>query len=168
MGEVPELQGGGERKTTDRVKALFDWLETRTGYRGLMRTALYEHVPGGARWRYVWGSTLTFAIVVQFITGIFLWMNYSPGAQSAWESVYYIQDVLPGGWVLRGIHHFTAQLMVPLLLLHFMQVMADGAYRAPREVNYWFGLGLLGLTLAISLPAICCRGINAGTGRRRW
>jgi ubiquinol-cytochrome c reductase cytochrome b subunit len=151
VGEVPDLQGGRERKTTDCVKALFDWLDTRTGYRGLMRTALYEHVPGGARWRYVWGSTLTFAIVVQFITGIFLWMNYSPGAQSAWESVYYIQEVLPGGWVLRGIHHFTAQLMVPLLLLHFMQVMADGAYRAPREVNYWFGLGLLGLTLAISL-----------------
>jgi ubiquinol-cytochrome c reductase cytochrome b subunit len=133
------------------MKPLIDWLDTRTGIRGLLRTALYEHVPGGARWRYVWGSTLTFAIVVQFITGIFLWINYSPGAQSAWESVYYIQDVLPGGWVLRGIHHFMAQLMVPLLVLHFLQIVVDGAYRAPREVNYWFGLGLLGLTLAISL-----------------
>jgi ubiquinol-cytochrome c reductase cytochrome b subunit len=29
--------------------------------------------------------------------------------------------------------------------------MIDGAYRAPREVNFWFGLGLLGLTLALSL-----------------
>jgi len=133
------------------MKALFDWLDARTGYRGLARLALHEHVPGGARWRYVWGSTLTFAIAVQFITGIVLWMNYSAGAQSAWESVYYTQEVLPGGWVLRGIHHFMAQLMVPLLVLHFMQVMVDGAYRAPREVNYWFGLGLLGLTLAISL-----------------
>jgi len=133
------------------MKGLFDWLDARTGYRWLARQALYEHVPGGARWRYVWGSTLTFAITVQFITGIVLWMNYSAGAQSAWESVYFIQDVLPGGWVLRGIHHFMAQLMVPLLVLHFMQVMIDGAYRAPREVNYWFGLGLLVLTLAISL-----------------
>jgi ubiquinol-cytochrome c reductase cytochrome b subunit len=133
------------------MRALFDWLDARTGYRGLARLALYEHVPGGARWRYVWGSTLTFAITVQFITGIVLWMNYSAGAQSAWESVYYIQDVLPGGWVLRGIHHFMAQLLVPLLVLHFMQVIIDGAYRAPREVNYWFGLGLLALTLSISL-----------------
>jgi ubiquinol-cytochrome c reductase cytochrome b subunit len=108
-------------------------------------------VPGGARWRYVWGSTLTFAIVVQFVTGIFLWMNYSPSAQSAWESVYYLNDVTPGGMLLRGIHHFMAQLMIPLLVLHFMQVMIDRAYKAPREVNYWFGLGLLGLTLAISL-----------------
>ncbi len=133
------------------MKRAWDWLDSRTGFRALARTALYEHVPGGARWRYVWGSTLSFAIAVQFLTGVILWMNYSPGAQSAWESVYYIQEVLPGGWWLRGIHHFMAQLMVPLLVLHFLQVIIDGAYRAPREVNYWFGLGLLGLTLAISL-----------------
>ena len=133
------------------MKTLLDWFDARTGARQLVRTALYEHVPGGARWRYAWGSTLTFAIVVQFITGAVLWMNYSPSAQSAWESVYYINDVMPGGWLLRGIHSYMAQLMVPLLVLHFMQVMIDGAYRAPREVNYWFGLGLLGLTLAISL-----------------
>jgi ubiquinol-cytochrome c reductase cytochrome b subunit len=133
------------------MKALFDWLDHRTGYRKLVKGALYEHVPGGARWRYIWGSTLTFAIVVQFITGIFLWMNYSPSAQTAWESVHYINDVVPGGWILRGIHHFMAQLMVPLLILHFMQVIIDGAYKAPREFNYWFGLGLLVLTLAISL-----------------
>jgi len=133
------------------MNRIIDWLDARTGCRSLLRTALYEHVPGGARWRYVWGSTLSFAIVVQFITGIFLWMNYSPSAQSAWESVYYLNDVMPGGWLLRGIHHYMAQLMVPLLILHLMQVMIDGAYKAPREVNYWFGLGLLGLTLAISL-----------------
>lgn len=131
--------------------ALFDWLDNRTGYRNLVRAALFEHVPGGSRWRYIWGSTLTFAIVVQFITGAFLWMHYSPSAQTAWESVYYINEVMPGGWLLRGIHHYMAQLMVPLLVLHFMQVLIDGAYKAPREFNYWFGLGLLGLTLGISL-----------------
>jgi ubiquinol-cytochrome c reductase cytochrome b subunit len=32
-----------------------------------------------------------------------------------------------------------------------MQVIIDGAYKAPREVNYWFGLILLMLTLALSL-----------------
>lgn len=133
------------------MKALFNWIDDRTGIRWLTRSALYEHVPGGARWRYVWGSALTFVIVVQFITGVLLWMCYSPSAQTAWESVYYIQEVMPGGWMLRGIHHFMAQLMVPLLILHFMQIMIDGAYRAPREFNYWFGLGLLVLSLALSL-----------------
>ncbi len=133
------------------MKALFDWLDNRTGYRGLLNEALYERIPGGARWRYVWGSTLTFAIAVQFITGVILWAAYSANAQGAWESVYYIQYEMWGGWMLRGIHHYMAQVTVILLLLHLMQVVIDGAYRAPREVNFWFGLGLMGLVLALSL-----------------
>lgn len=133
------------------MKALLDWLDHRTGYRKLTHEALYEHIPGGARWRYIWGSTLTFAIMVQFVTGIALWFGYSASAQTAWESIFHLETQVPGGWILRGVHHFTAQLMVPLLLLHLLQVVIDGAYRAPREVNFWFGLALLGLTLALSL-----------------
>jgi ubiquinol-cytochrome c reductase cytochrome b subunit len=89
--------------------------------------------------------------MVQFITGVFLWMGYSPSATSAWESVYYIQNEMSFGWLLRGIHHWTAQIMVILLLLHLVQVVIDSAYRAPREFNFWFGVILLFLTLAISL-----------------
>ncbi|MBI3869563.1 MAG: cytochrome b N-terminal domain-containing protein [Verrucomicrobia bacterium] len=133
------------------MKYLIDWLDHRTGCRKLLHEALYENVPGGSRWRYVWGSALTFALFVQFVTGLFLWMAYTPGAQTAWESVYYIQHEMTGGWLLRGIHHFTAQLMTVMLVLHFMQVVIDGAYKAPRELNFWFGLGLLGLVLALSL-----------------
>jgi len=133
------------------MKKILDWIDHRTGARKLAHEALYENVPGGSRWRYVWGSTLSFALVVQFITGIFLWMSYSPSSQTAWESVFYIQNVLSGGWLLRGIHHFMAQMMTVLLVLHLMQVVIDGAYKAPREVNFWFGLILLQLTLALSL-----------------
>lgn len=133
------------------MKKLYAWLEHRTGLKPIVHSALYENVPGGARWRYVWGSTLTFTLVIQFITGIFLWMGYAPSSQTAWESVYYIQNVMQGGWLLRGIHHYTAQLMIILLALHLMQVVIDGAYKAPREINFWFGLILLQLVLALSL-----------------
>ncbi|HAM73379.1 MAG TPA: menaquinol-cytochrome C reductase [Verrucomicrobiales bacterium] len=133
------------------MNRLFDWLDHRTGYRSLVHEALHENVPGGSRWRYIWGSALTFGIFVQFITGLFLWMAYSPSAGSAWESVYYIQNEMTAGWLLRGIHHSMAQLMTVLLVLHFMQVVIDGAYKAPREINFWFGLGLLGVVLALSL-----------------
>jgi ubiquinol-cytochrome c reductase cytochrome b subunit len=133
------------------MKRFLAWADHRTGVKKLTEEALYENVPGGSRWRYVWGSTLTFALAIQFITGIFLWMGYSPSAQTAWESVFYIQNEMFGGWLLRGIHHFTAQMMTVLLVLHLMQVVIDGAYKAPREVNFWFGLILLILTLALSL-----------------
>jgi ubiquinol-cytochrome c reductase cytochrome b subunit len=133
------------------MKALLNWVEDRTGIAALMHEALYERVPGGARWRYVWGSTLVFAFAVQLITGTFLWMAYSPSSQTAWESVYYIQHEMTGGWLLRGIHHFMAQTMVVLLALHLMQVVIDGAYKAPREFNFWLGLVLLQIVLGLAL-----------------
>ncbi len=62
------------------MSAFLAWLDQRTGYKALMHEALYERVPGGARWRYVWGSTLVFTFMLQMISGIFLWAAYSPSA----------------------------------------------------------------------------------------
>lgn len=133
------------------MRDLLDWLDDRTGYRALLKGALYERIPGGARWRYIWGSTLLFAMVVQLVTGLVLWSAYSANAQGAWESVWFIENQMAGGWLLRGIHHYMAQVTIVLLVLHLMQVLIDGAYRAPREVNFWFGLILLQLVLGLSL-----------------
>jgi len=130
---------------------LADFLDDRTGFRALVHEALFERVPGGARWRYVWGSTLVFAFMTQVVTGLFLWANYAPSAQTAWESVFYIQHEMTGGWLLRGIHHVMAQAMVVLLALHLLQVVIDGAYKAPREVNFWLGLVLMMLVLGMAL-----------------
>ena len=79
------------------MKPLLNWIDNRTGIRRFTQETLFENIPGGARWRYVWGSTLTFAIMVQFITGIMLWMFYSPSANSAWESVHHLQEHVKGG-----------------------------------------------------------------------
>ncbi|MCE9548669.1 MAG: cytochrome b N-terminal domain-containing protein [Planctomycetia bacterium] len=133
------------------MSKILDWIDHRTGYRHLIKEALYEHIPGGSRWRYVWGSTLTFTFVVQVLTGLVLWMFYSPGAQSAWESVYYLQNRVSGGPLLRGVHHYTAQAMVILLAIHLSQVVIDGAYRAPREFNFWIGLLLMLVVLGFAL-----------------
>ena len=133
------------------MKSFFDWIDHRTGSKKLLHEVLFENVPGGARWRYAWGSTLVFCFSIQVVTGLFLWLAYSPSSQTAWESVYYIQHVMWGGWFLRGLHHFTAQAMTVLLALHLMQVVIDGAYKAPREVNFWTGVLLLLLVLALSL-----------------
>lgn len=116
-----------------------------------MHEALAEPIPGGAKWRYVWGSTLTFTFFVQVITGFCLWMAYSPSATTAWESVYYIEHQMLFGWVVRGIHHFAAQAMMILLILHLMQVVIDGAYKAPREVNFWLGLVLMQIVMFLGL-----------------
>ena len=133
------------------MRAFLAWLDDRTGINDLVKEALYERIPGGSRWRYVWGSTLVFTFSIQVITGIFLWTAYSPSAQTAWESVYFIQEKMFLGWLVRGIHHFTAQAMTVLLAIHLIQVIIDGAYKAPREVNFWLGLILMKIVLALGL-----------------
>lgn len=133
------------------MNRFIDWLDHRTGIREIVHDSLYEQVPGGARWRYVWGSTLVFTFFVQMVTGICLWMAYSPSAQTAWESVYYIQYEMTLGWLVRGLHHFAAQAMVVLLVFHLVQVVIDGAYKAPREINFWLGLVLMQIVLGLGL-----------------
>ncbi len=133
------------------IRSLLLWLDDRTGYKALMHEALFERVPGGARWRYVWGSTLVFTFVLQMITGIVLWMAYSPSTKTAWESVYYIQNEMTLGWLVRGIHHFAAQAMVILCVVHLVQVVIDSAYKAPRELNFWLGLVLMQIVMGLGL-----------------
>lgn len=133
------------------MNALVNWIDDRTGLKKLMHEALYEHIPGGARWRYVWGSTLVYTFTIQVITGIFLATAYSPSTTTAWESVYHIQNHMQFGWLVRGLHHFSAQAMTVLLAIHLMQVVIDGAYKAPREVNFWLGLILMQIVLGLGL-----------------
>ncbi len=129
---------------------LYKWVDSRTGIQDSLEEALYENIPGGAKWRYVSGSMLVFAFMTQAITGIFLWMNYSAGSQNAWASVYYITYNMEGGALLRGIHHVMAQAMVVLLPIHILQVVIEKAYVKPREFNWWLGLVLMKITLDVN------------------
>jgi ubiquinol-cytochrome c reductase cytochrome b subunit len=130
---------------------LSDWLDHRTGYRKIRDALLIEHIPGGAKWRYVWGSCLVFVFSIQLITGVLLMTAYSPGDSTAWGSVYFIQYEMDFGWLIRGLHHFGSQTMVVLLGLHMLQVVIAGAHLPPREVNWWLGLALMGVVLGLSL-----------------
>jgi quinol-cytochrome oxidoreductase complex cytochrome b subunit len=134
-----------------KVRRFGDWLDARTGHRELLREMLDEPVVGGARWAYVFGSVLTMVFVVQVVTGLLLMTTYAPSAVTAWASVHYISYRLSGGWLVRGVHHFGSQAMVLLVVLHLAQVALFGAYKKPREINWWFGLGLLAITLGFAL-----------------
>jgi len=131
--------------------SLRDWLNDRTGYRELVREALDEPVEGGARFAYVWGSALTLCLIVQAVTGVLLMTAYAPSATTAWSSVMHIQYQMSAGWVIRGLHHYGAQAMVVLLVMHLGQTAIYGAYKKPREMNWLLGVGLMGLTLGFAL-----------------
>ncbi len=130
---------------------VLDWLEARTGIKTALGHALNEEVAGGARLRYVFGSVLTYLFMQQVVLGILLAFYYSPSASDAWASTAYLNDQVSGGWFLRGLHHHGSSAMVVAVILHMLQVVWAGAYRAPREVNWWTGLAMGGLVLAFAL-----------------
>ena len=128
-----------------------DWFDERTGYRAGLEKALDEDVLGGARFAYVFGSVLTFLLVLQMTTGVFLAMYYSPSATDAWASVAFINDQVTAGWFVRGLHSHGASAMVIVAGLHLLQTAIYGAYKKPRELNWIIGVVLLGLILAFAL-----------------
>jgi ubiquinol-cytochrome c reductase cytochrome b subunit len=110
-----------------------------------------EQVRAGRAWRYVFGSVLTYLFMQQVVLGILLAFYYSPSASDAWASTAYLNDQVTAGWFLRGLHHHGSSAMVVVVVLHLLQVVWAGAYRAPREVNWWTGLAMGGLVLAFAL-----------------
>lgn len=130
---------------------ILDWLDDRTGLRAGLRALLEEDVPGGARLRYVFGSVLVFLFMQQVVLGILLAFYYSPSATDAWASTAYLNDQVAYGWFLRGLHHHGSSAMVVVVVLHLVQVVWAGAYRKPREVNWWTGLLMGAIVLAFAL-----------------
>ena len=49
-----------------------DWLDRRTGIRGLLHQALDEPIPGGARLAYVFGLPGLLFLFLSFTAGVFL------------------------------------------------------------------------------------------------
>ena len=136
------------------MSRILDWLDDRTGYRGLLHALLWLNFPVSrtSSWRYVWGGTLMLMFLVEVVTGTLLMTVYSPSEAAAWGSVQYLETQTQWGGFVRGLHHTTSHLMLVVMVCHLLMVLITAAYTRPREVTYWTGLllGLLTVGLAIT------------------
>jgi ubiquinol-cytochrome c reductase cytochrome b subunit len=145
------LEPQGEGDSVPRSGTGFwAWLNHRTGLDDLLRTALYEPIPGGARFAYIFGSGLLFIFLSQIITGIFLALYYVPSADHAHTTVAYITKAVTAGSFLRSLHAYGASAMVIVLLLHLSQTYIYGAYKGRRELLWLSGCVLFGLVMAMA------------------
>lgn len=126
------------------------WLDRRTGLDGVMREALDEPIPGGARFAYVFGSALLFIFISQVITGVFLALYYVPSADHAHTTVSYIVKAVTAGSFVRSIHAYGSSAMVILLLLHVTQTFLYGSYKGRRELLWLSGCVLFVLVLCMA------------------
>jgi quinol-cytochrome oxidoreductase complex cytochrome b subunit len=119
-----------------------NWLDERMGWRAVWEAIFLRKVPK-VNWFYTLGSATLFVAVNQAVTGILLMIYYVPTPDHAYDSVQYITTQVAGGWLIRGLHHWGASVMVVLVVLHMLRVIIYGAYKYPREVTWMTGVVLL-------------------------
>ena len=123
-----------------------DWMDERIGYRQVWDAIFLRKLPK-VNWLYTLGSASLFVALNQIITGILLTIYYVPTPEDAYSSVQYITTQVPGGWIIRGLHHWGASAMVVLVVLHMLRVIFHGSYKFPREVTWLTGVVLLLIVL---------------------
>jgi ubiquinol-cytochrome c reductase cytochrome b subunit len=131
-------------------RGLRNWIEQRTGINGLLKGALDEPIPGGARYAYIFGSGLLFIFLSQVITGIFLALYYVPSADHAHTTVAYIAKEVAAGSFLRSLHVYGSSAMVIVVLLHVSQTFLYGSYKGRRELLWLSGTVLFALVLGMA------------------
>ena len=120
------------------------WFDERLGTRRLLAAFLYRRLPSTVGWFQTLGSASLFLLVVQITTGVFLAFYYVPSVEHAYGSIEYINQ-LPFGAFVRGVHRWSASLLVILVVLHLLRVFFMGAYKYPREASWVVGVLLLGV-----------------------
>src|SRR5947199_4009937 len=136
--------------------AVVDWLDERYPFTKAVDEALYQRVPNFANaFYYCFGGMVFILIVFQLLTGVLLAMYYIPDATGnpapAYNSVLFIQNDVYLGWLIRGVHFWSANLLIIMVLIHMARAYWTGSYRAPRELNWIVGVLMLLIVLFLSL-----------------
>jgi cytochrome b6 len=126
---------------------LYGELDERLGIREAIKKNMEKPVPKHVNLSFCFGGTAFFLFLILLVTGVLLLMYYRPTTAEAYESVVQITNVVPYGWLIRGLHHWAANLMVLFVMLHMGRVFLYGAYKPPRDFNWVVGVALLLITL---------------------
>lgn len=130
------------------AEKVFTWLDERLGLTTIYNIVLDRNVPK-VNWWYTLGSATLFLFVIQIVTGVFLTVYYVPSPDHAYDSIQYIMNDVAFGWLIRGIHHWGATLMVLFVFMHMLRTFFFGAYKYPREITWVTGVLLLLMTLGM-------------------
>ena len=97
------------------------------------------------------GGMAATLVMLQMATGMLLKFIYVPTPVDAYASVQAIVTQVPFGRLVRNLHHWCANLLVVVLMLHMLRVFFTGAFHGPRQFNWVIGLALFAMLLAANL-----------------
>ena len=130
------------------VLKTYTWLDERLGLTGIYNTVFDRKVPK-VNWWFTLGSASLILFLLQGLTGMFLAVYYVPSPDDAYNSINYIMNGVTFGWLIRGIHHWGASLMIIVVFVHMLRTFYYAAYKYPREVTWITGVMLLLATLGM-------------------
>ncbi|MGH9135497.1 MAG: cytochrome bc1 complex cytochrome b subunit [Acidimicrobiales bacterium] len=144
------------------VARLARWVDERVGASRFTRSALNHPFP--RHWSFLLGEIALYSFVVLVVTGTFLAFFYEPStAETTYEGSYeplhgeemsraYASAVelswdVRAGLVMRQIHHWAALVFLAAIVAHLCRNFFTGAFRRPREINWFVGITMLILAL---------------------
>ena len=68
------------------------------------------------------GGMAVVLVLLQFVTGVLLKFVYVPVPAQAYASIIHLQQEVPFGAFIRNIHHWSANLLVAIAVLHLLRV----------------------------------------------
>ncbi|MFQ5454573.1 MAG: cytochrome bc complex cytochrome b subunit [Nitrospirota bacterium] len=154
--EINDIAKKTEKKVN--LKGILNWLTLATGLfygelderlelRDSLKKVLKKPVPGHVNFWFCFGGITFLLFVINATSGVMLLMYYRPTIDHAYESVVHITNNAPFGWLIRGFHHWSANIMMITILIHMVRIYFYGAYKPPRDLNWVVGVILLCLTL---------------------
>lgn len=134
-------------KTTNIFTKAVNWIDERFPLTKMYREQMSEYYASKSlNWWYITGSMAIVLIVILFLTGILLAMNYIPSDKEAFLSIEYIRREVPFGYLIQYAHTVGASLLFIIIYLHIFRGMLYGSYRGKREF-LWIGGIVLFFTL---------------------
>jgi len=120
---------------------MIDWLDLRLGVKDFYEKQFAFIIPLEVLSIWTLFSGLTIGcILIQFITGFYMIMFYVPVPDLAHESIKAMCNTTTFGALFRNMHRYSSTLGIFFILIHAAHVMARGAYKTPKELNWWVGM----------------------------
>jgi len=128
----------------------FAALDDRLGIREILDEVFEKISPAYLGLWSCFGGISFFLFLNQVVTGTLLMVYYQPTIEQAHASVAHIMNVVPFGWLVRGLHAWGANLMIIAIIIHMVKIFVYGIYKAPRELNWVVGVTLMLLTMGLA------------------
>lgn len=150
------------RRSTTVAAGAARGLERRFQLANAVRRSINKVFP--EHFSFLWGEIALYSFVVLLLSGTFLTFFYVPSldevtyrgsfapvygldASRAYVSVLDLSVDVRGGLWVRQIHHWAALIFLAAIMLHMCRIFFTGAYRAPRETNWFLGVAMLVISI---------------------